>query len=360
MRLGTFVDYAADFATASAEVVEFERLGTDLVAVAETYSFDAVSRLGYLAAITERVTLMSAILPLYSRTPSVLAMTAAGLDSLSGGRFELGIGASGPQVIEGFHGVPYAAPLGRVRETIEICRQVWKREPLVHQGPNYRIPLPADEGTGLSKPLKLINRPVRERIPIVAAAIAPKGVALAAELADGWFPAFYYPEGAADAWGASLATGLVSRDPSLGALDVIVGMPLYVGDDVEHALAAHRHHLALYIGGMGAKGANFYNDLATLYGFGDVAAEVQDRYLAGDKLGAAALVPDELLHGTALIGSESHVASRLEALTAAGVTTLLASPVGATPVERLASVEAARALIPGHKGLSSPAASPSR
>ena len=201
MRLGTFIDYAADFATASAEVVEFERIGTDVVAVAETYSFDAVSRLGYLAAITERVALMSAILPLYSRTPSVLAMTAAGLDSLSGGRFELGIGASGAQVIEGFHGVPYQAPLGRVRETIEICRQVWKREPLVHQGPNYRIPLPAGEGTGLGKPLKLINHPVREAIPIVAAAIAPKGVALAAELANGWFPAFYYPEGAADAWG---------------------------------------------------------------------------------------------------------------------------------------------------------------
>ena len=188
--------------------------------VPEAYSFDAVSQLGFIAAKTERVQIASGIFQLYSRTPALTAMTAAGLDYVSGGRFTLGLGASGPQVIEGWHGVPYDAPIGRTREVIEICRMVWRRERLTYQGRYYQLPLPR-AGTGLGKPLKLINHPVRERIPIALAAIGPKNVALAAELAEGWKPIFYLPEKAAEVWGGAVAEGSAKRDPSLGPLDVI-------------------------------------------------------------------------------------------------------------------------------------------
>lgn len=212
-RLGVVFDYADDFTTSAAEVTEFERLGVDLVSVPEAYSFDAVSQLGYLAAITKRMTLASSILPIFSRTPALLAMTAAGLDSVSGGRFELGIGSSGAQVIEGFHGVPFSAPLARIRENVEICRKVWRRERLQFHGAHYTIPLPTDQGRGLGKPLKIINRPVRDAIPIAIAALTPKAVAQAAEIADGWLPLFYLPEKADAAWGASLAEGGARRSP---------------------------------------------------------------------------------------------------------------------------------------------------
>src|SRR5882762_9273101 len=194
MRIGTAINYEDEFHHAVDELVDYERAGLDIVFVPEAYSFDAVSQLGFIAAKTERVQIASGIFQLYSRTPALTAMTAAGLDYVSGGRFTLGLGASGPQVIEGWHGVPYDAPIGRTREIIEICRQVWRRERLVHAGKHYTIPLPPEQGTGLGKPLKLINHPVRERIPIMVAALGPKNVALAAELAEGWQPIFYYPE----------------------------------------------------------------------------------------------------------------------------------------------------------------------
>ena len=187
-----FLSYAGGFAETVAELADYEKAGLDIVFVPEAYSFDAVSQLGFLAAKTERMQIASGILQLYSRTPALTAMTAAGLDYVSGGRFTLGLGASGPQVIEGWHGVPYDAPIGRAREIIEICRMVWRRERLAYQGRYY--PLPLEEGTGLGKPLKLINHPVRERIPIAVAAIGPQNVALAAELAEGWMPIFYVPE----------------------------------------------------------------------------------------------------------------------------------------------------------------------
>src|SRR5690606_21705928 len=177
--------------------------------------------LGYIAAVTERLQIASGILPLYSRTPALLAMTAAGLDYVSDGRFTLGLGSSGPQVIEGFHGVPYTAPLGRTREVIEICRKVWRRERLQYDGRYYKLPLPADQGTGLGKPLKLINHPVRADIPILVAAIGPKNVEQTAEIANGWEPIFYMPEKAEEVWGASLAAGKARRDPALGELDVV-------------------------------------------------------------------------------------------------------------------------------------------
>lgn len=346
MRLGLVVDYSDDFVAAVDLVREAERLGVDLVSVAEAYSFDAVSRLGYLAAVTERVALASAILPVFSRTPTMIGMTAAGLDDVSGGRFELGIGASGPQVVEGFHGVPFVAPLTRVRETVDVCRMLWRREPVQIDGRRVRIPLPAGEGTGLGKPLKLVNQPRRPRIPIAIAALTPRSVAQAADIAEGWIPLFFHPGRAARAWGDALAAGRAARDPELGELDVQVTMPLLVGEGgaVDAALAAYRDRVALYVGGMGARGANFYADLVTRYGFGDDAAVVQDRYLAGDRAGAAQAVPEDLLRGTSLIGTEASVREQLAALAGAGVTTLTVQPLGPTPV-RLEQIEAVRAVL---------------
>jgi len=340
-RLGITVDYSDDFANSATEVTEFERAGIDVVAVAEAYSFDAVSRLGYLAAITERVTLLSAILPIYSRSPALIAMTAAGLDSVSGGRFELGLGSSGAQVIEGFHGVPFSAPLATLREVVEICRSVWKRDKLEHSGKNYTIPLPG----GLGKPLKLINTPVRDSIPIALASLTPRAVEQTAEIADGWLPLFYHPTKSAAAWGEALAAGAAKRDPALGPLDVIVTVPFHVGPGSDQALDAHRQRLALYVGGMGARNANFYNDLAVRYGYADEAARVQELYLAGEKAEAAAALPDELVSDTALIGTESEVRSRLAALVESGVTTLMIAPVAPTREGRIGAVEAARAML---------------
>lgn len=345
MRLGITIDYSDDFNESAAEVTEFERVGADIVTIPEAYSFDAVSRLGYLAAITSRITLASAILPIFSRTPTMVAMTAAGLDSVSGGRFELGIGTSGPQVVEGFHGVPFSAPLAHLRETVEICRQVWRRERIDHHGKAYTIPLPADQGTGLGKPLKIINTPVRDSIPIAIAALAPKAVAQAAEIANGWMPLIYHPERAAAAWGESLAAGAALRDPSLGPLDTMVQVPLFIGENVDPFLDAYRQRIALYVGGMGARGANFYNDLAVRYGYADEAAKVQDLYLAGDKVAAAEALPEELLTATALIGDEAHVRERLTALKKAGVTTVLTTPISPSASGRLESIEAVRAIL---------------
>ena len=254
MRIGLGINYAGGFKEVAAEVADLERAGLDIVFVPEAYSFDAVSALGYLAASTERVELASGILQLYTRTPTLTAMTAAGLDYVSDGRFILGLGASGPQVIEGFHGVPYDAPIARTREVIEICRQVWRRETLQHQGKHYTIPLPAERGTGLGKPLKLINKPVRERIPILVAALGPKNVELAAEIAEGWQPIFYLPEKASDVWGEALATGQAKRDPALGQLEVYAGPVLAIGENVEPLREFVKPHLALYIGGHGCQG----------------------------------------------------------------------------------------------------------
>jgi F420-dependent oxidoreductase-like protein len=344
MRIGMQASYAGDFGQTAAEVRDLEAAGLDVVSVAEVYTFDAVSQLGYLAAVTERVELMSGILPIYSRTPALMAMTAAGLDHVSGGRFTLGLGASGPQVVEGWHGVPYDAPLQRTREIVEICRQVWRRERLVHDGPKYTVPLPADQGTGLGKPLKLINTPVRERVPVLLAALGPKNVELAAEIAEGWEPILFHPERAADVWGAALAAGRAKRDPALGELDVVVGVPVAVGEDVDHLVDAVRPGIALYVGGMGAKGRNFYNDLARRYGYDAEAEAIQDLYLAGRTAEAATAVPEELVRATSLIGPESYVAERIAAFAEAGVTTLVLQPLDDSRAGRLRTVETMRRL----------------
>lgn len=205
---------------------------------------------------------------------------------------------------------------------MEICRQVWRRERVQHAGKHYQIPLPADRGTGLGKPLQLINHPVRERIPITIAALGPKNVELTAEIAEGWQPVFFHPERAASVWGGALAAGSARRDPALGPLDVVVHASLAIGDDVGDRLARVKPQLALYIGGMGAKGRNFYHRLATRYGFGEVADRIQQLYLSGRKQEAIDLVPEELVRGISLVGPRGYVAERLAAFAAAGVTTL--------------------------------------
>jgi F420-dependent oxidoreductase-like protein len=342
MRVGMFLNYAGGFAETVVELADYERVGVDIVFVPEAYSFDAVSQLGYLAAKTERMQIASGIFPLYSRTPALLAMTAAGLDYVSGGRFMLGLGASGPQVIEGWHGVPYDAPIGRSREIIEICRMVWRRDRLAYQGRDYH--LPREGGTGLGKPLKLINHPVRERIPVALAAIGPKNVAAAVELAEAWMPIFYLPEKAAEVWGEAVAEGRAKRDPELGALDVIAHVRLAIGDDVVSLRDYGRPELALYIGGMGARGRNFYNDLARRFGYEAEAKAIQDAYLDGRKAEAEALVPAELVELTSLIGPEGYVRERIAAYREAGVTTLNVTPLAPTHEGRVRLIEQVRAL----------------
>ncbi len=339
MRIGMRVQYSGGFREAAEEIGDLEKAGLDMVSIAEAYSFDAVSQLGYLAAVTERIELTSGILQALTRTPTLTAMTAAGLDFVSGGRFTLGLGASGPQVVEGFHGVQYDAPLARLREIVEICRMVWRRERVVHDGRKYTIPLPADQGTGLGKPLKLINTPVRERIPITLASIGPKNVEMTAEIAEGWEPIFFVPERAGETWGASLEAGLARRDPALGPLDVRVGVPCAIGEGLEGLRERSRAELALYIGGMGARGKNFYNELTVRYGYADAAATVQDLYLSGRKEEAAAAVPAEMVTATSLVGPRGFVAERLAAFRDAGVTTLVTHLPQADRADRLRTVE---------------------
>jgi len=327
------------------ELADYEKAGAEVIFVPELYGLDAVSRLGYLAARTSTAHLASGILQLYTRTPTMLAMTAAGLDAVSDGRFELGIGTSGPQVIEGFHGVPFDAPIGTTRETIEICRRIWRREPLEFSGRRFTVPLPPDQGTGLGKPLKMIDHPVRDRIPITIAAIGPRNVELTAELAEGWQPPFFLPEKVGEVWGESLRAGTARRDPALGPLDVHAGMSLAIGDDVHYLHDRERPGRALYIGGMGAREANFYNNLATWYGYGAEAQVIQDLYLAGKKKEAEAAVPEDLLVKTALIGTEGHVRDRLRALADGGVGTLTVRPLAGGHADRVRLVERLRSLI---------------
>ena len=330
MKISTMLGYAGGFKQAAREVAEMEKAGLDLVWVAEAYGYDSPSLMGYLAALTDRVEIGAAILPIYTRTPTLLAMTAAGIDALSDGRFHLGLGASGPQVIEGFHGVPYTDPLGRTREIVEICRDVWKREaPLVHQGKNFTLPLPPEQGTGLGKPLKIIAHPLRREIPIWIASLGEKNVALTAEIANGWLPILFIPERAGDVWGKALETGRAKREGDLGELMINAGGLLAIGesDDVTALRELQRPMVALYVGGMGAKGKNFYNELAVRYGFEKEAETIQDLYLSGLKHEAEAAVPAEFLELTTLCGPKSYVQERVDAFRATGVTHLQVHPI---------------------------------
>ncbi len=335
MKLSMSVNYSGDVKAMADQVVEFEKAGVDLVWVAEAYGMDAPTVMGYLAAVTERVEIASGILPIYTRTPTLLAMTAVGVDVLSGGRCVLGLGASGPQVIEGWHGVPYDAPIGRTREIVEICRKIWAREDkLVHDGRYYTMPLPEDEGTGLGKPLKIITHPPRPTIPILLASLGPKNVELTAEVADGWLPTLYVPERADQVWGDDLQRGMAKRDPSLGPLDVMAGGMVAIGPESEVGSLRDRGRpgTALYVGGMGAVGRNFYNSLFSRYGWEAEAHEIQQLYLSGQKREAEAAVPSDFLQASSLIGDEGYVKDRLAAYAESGVTYLNVTPVGPDPV----------------------------
>jgi F420-dependent oxidoreductase-like protein len=306
VKLSTQLMYAGNPRDAADQVKTLEDAGLDTVWVAEAYGFDSPTLMGYLAAKTERVEIGSAILNIYSRTPGALLQTAAGLDNVSQGRAIIGLGASGPQVIEGFHGVPYDRPLGRTREIIDLLRRGLRRETLVHDG-IFTLPLPPDQGLGLGKPLKLLNRPERSSIPIYVAALGPKNVEGVAEYADGWLPFLFVPEKATDVWGDSLARGKAKRPAELGPLEVSAGGMVAIGEgpETKALLDLARPTVALYVGGMGARGKNFYNDLMCQYGYEKEAAEIQDLYLGGNKRDAEKLVPAEMLELGNLVGTAS-------------------------------------------------------
>lgn len=339
MQLSSRLGYNDGFLRAVEHTVKLEEVGVDMVWVAEAYGYDAVSRLGYLAAKTRRMQLGSGILNIYSRTPALLAQSAAGLDEISGGRAILGLGASGPQVIEGFHGVPYDRPVQRTREIMEICRMVWRRDIVQFHGKAFTLPLPPDHGTGLGKALKILTHPVRDRVPIYLASMGDRSVELAAQSAEGWLPIFFVPEKADSVWGASLRRGLAKRSPELGPLEILAGGRLAIGEGLEHLRDIDRPHLALYVGGMGARSKNFYNALVCQYGYEREAAEIQDLYLAGKKKEAEALVPSELLESLSLIGPAGFVKDRIAALKAAGVTILDVEPIGPDPYGDTARVK---------------------
>jgi len=341
VQISMQLSYSGGFKESADTVAELERAGLDLVWVAEAYGFDGASLMGYIAAKTSTVQIASGILPIYTRTPTLLAMTAAGVDALSDGRCHLGLGASGPQVIEGWHGVPYSRPIGRQRELIDICRKVWRREVVTHDGPSYHLPLPADQSTGLGKPLKLINHPKRADIPVYIASLGPKNVEVTAEIANGWIPVFFHPDKADSVWGDPIAAGLAKRDASLPPMVVVAGGALSICDEATAARIRDlgRFMTALYVGGMGTKDKNFYNNIFCAYGYEAEAEQIQDLYLAGRKDEAMAAVPQEFLDATAMVGDEGRVRERIEAYRAAGVTRLQVQPMGDNQLQLIEKVK---------------------
>jgi F420-dependent oxidoreductase-like protein len=336
VRLGLNVgyqDWAANIGGALETVQHAERLGFDSVWAAEAYGSDAITPLTWVAARTERIRIGTAIMQMPARTPAMTAMTAATLDGMSGGRFLLGLGLSGPQVVEGWHGDAYGRPLARTREYVEIVRAILRREaPLEHHGEHYDIPYTGAGATGLGKPLKLIIHPRRADIPIYLAAIGPKNVELTAEIADGWLPIFFAPQRFRESWSAALDAGFARRGGAPGAFDIAPFCTVIVGDDVEALASFVKPMLALYVGGMGARGRNFYNDLACRYGYEAEAKRIQDLYLDGKKQDAIAAVPTSLVDEVALLGPKERIRDRLDAWRDAGVGTLI---VGAQQPEAL-------------------------
>ena len=339
MKLSTMLMYDGNPRAAADSVAALEKAGLDTVWVAEAYGFDSPTLMGYLAAKTETVEIGSAILNVYSRTPGLLAQTAAGLDNVSGGRAILGLGASGPQVIEGWHGLPYDRPLTRTKEVIDVVRAALRRETISYQGRTITLPLPADQGTGLGKPLKILTRPERRSIPIYIAALGEKSVAGTAEYADGWLPFIFSPEGSSAVWGDALREGMAKRSPDLAPLEIAAGGMVAIGDDVKPMLDFMRPMLALYIGGMGARGKNFYNDLVCAYGYEAEAKKIQDLYLDGHKRDAEAHVPLQLLEEINLVGPESYVKERIAAFKEAGVTNLQVAPATEDPAATVAQLK---------------------
>ncbi|MGH2759026.1 MAG: LLM class F420-dependent oxidoreductase [Actinomycetota bacterium] len=326
MKFGLQVGYSgAEIADGVASAQLADELGFHSIWTAEAYGSDAISPLVWMGAHTKNVNLATGIMQMPARTPAMTAMTAATIDALTGGRFICGIGLSGPQVVEGWHGQPYGKPLLKTREYVEILRTIWKREkPLEYSGEHFQIPYAGPNATGLGKPLKSILHP-RPDIPIYVAAIGPRNVALAAEVADGFLPAFFNPY-AAHVFKPSLDEGFSKRSPDLrpsSEFEVVAGCAVIVTDDVQGALGFVKPGLALYIGGMGARGRNFYNDLARRYGYEEAAKEIQDLYLDGKKAEAVAAVPDELADATSLVGPVERIKERFQAWKESPATVML-------------------------------------
>ncbi|MGE0887002.1 MAG: LLM class F420-dependent oxidoreductase [Blastocatellales bacterium] len=324
MRLGLNVGYwGASPVDNVALAQEADRLGFHSVWTAEAYGSDAVSPLVWLAAKTEKINVGTAIMQMTARVPAMTAATAMTIDLLTEGRMLVGIGASGPQVVEGWHGVPYGKPVTRAREYVEIMRMIWKRErPLEFHGEHYDIP--CKDGTGLGKPLKAIIHPFRDSIPIYLAAVGPKNVAAAAEIADGWLPIFFSPD-RMDVYREWLDEGFAKsgNGKDLSSFDIAPTVHIVMGDDVNACRNQIKPMLALYIGGMGAKGKNFYYDIASRYGYQEAADKIQDFYLSGKKMEAMAAVPDELVDEVALCGPKERIAERLASWKTCGITTMI-------------------------------------
>ena len=343
MRLDLNIGYSGPSVVSDPTLIEeAERLGYRCVWVAEAYGSDAASILGAIGAITSHLEIGSAIFQMPARTPAMTAMTAATLDGMTSGRFRLGLGLSGPQVVEGWHGVPYGRPLTRTREYVEIVRRILARtEPLTFDGVEYEIPFRGEGSTGLGKPLKRIGE-ARPDIPIYLASIGPQNVRLTAEIADGWLPIFYSPERADEVFGDALREGFEKSGVMEKAdrFEVVPSVQAAAADDIDVARDQIRPQIALYVGGMGARNRNFYFDLAVRYGFEREAIRIQDRYLEGDKLSAIAAVPDELIDEVALVGSRERIRDRLEAWRESGVD---AVAVGTIDLYTLRTVAAAAA-----------------
>jgi F420-dependent oxidoreductase-like protein len=303
---------------------EADRCGFHSVWTSEAYGSDAVSPLAWIGGRTKEIMLGTAIMQMPARTPATTAATVATLDSLSGGRVLLGLGTSGPQVAEGWHGEAFGKPLTRTREYISIVRAILAREaPLEHHGEHYDIPYSGADATGLGKPLKIILHPPRANVPIYLAAIGPKNVALAAEIADGWLPIFFSPERFGETHQPMLEEGFERRGGRPYGWDLAAHVPVVVAADVQAARDFLKPLLALYVGGMGARGQNFYNRLAQRYGYEEAAATIQDLYLDGKKNEAAAAVPDSLVDEVSLVGDRARIADRVAAFRSCGVTTLV-------------------------------------
>jgi F420-dependent oxidoreductase-like protein len=332
VRLGFYMGYAPP-GTNPTELIalaqEAERLGYDSAWAAEAWGTDAVTVLAWLAATTSTIKIGSAILQMPARTPANTAMTAATLDLMSGGRFLLGLGTSGPQVVEGWHGEPWGKPLAKTREYVEVVRAALRRERLEFEGEHYNVPYRGPDATGLGKPLKLMVRPPRAEIPIYLASLRRRSVQLATEIADGWLPIFFSPERARQTFPVPFERN---------GLDIAPAVPAVLSDDVETARAALKPYYALYVGGMGARGENFYNELACEYGFEEAAQRIQELFLDGKQRDAAAAVPDELVDELALVGPRERIAERLEAWEESGATTMLVSTRDAASLRAVAEL----------------------
>jgi F420-dependent oxidoreductase-like protein len=320
MRLGLNIGYLTPWSTPEVLLTlarEADRLGFSVVWAAEAYGSDSPTLLSWIAAQTERIDIGSAVMQIPGRTPAATAMTAATLDTLSGGRFRLGLGVSGPQVSEGWHGVRFAKPLARTREYIDVVKLALSRKQVSYAGEFHTLPLP--DGPG--KALRLNFHPLRTDIPIYLAAVGPKNLELAGEIADGWLAVFFAPEFAAEQL-TQIAAGRAKAGKTLDGFDIVPSVPVVVGDDVEMCAELVRSYAALYVGGMGSRRQNFYNQLAIRMGYGEAAAQVQDLYLAGRHRDAAAAVPMEFIDRTSLLGPRDRIARRLREFADAGVTTL--------------------------------------